>query len=172
MTRPRINIKLEPIDKMIELIGLIGLITLIGLPIIYFNEFPDTMPIHFGANGEPDAWSGKGMIWTLPIIGVVLYLAMFGLNKFPHIFNYPQKITKDDAGKSYKIATRMIRTLNTLIACVFAYITYSTIQTALGNQNGLGILFTPIFLILIFGITGYFSYKLMKKGKLPTANQV
>jgi len=172
MTRPRINIKLEPIDRIIELIGIVGLLILIGLPIIYFNELPDTMPIHFGLNGQADAWSDKGTVWMLPIIGIVMYLGMFLLNKFPHIFNYPQKITKDNAEKLYRTATRMVRTLNALIACLFAYITYSTIQTALGNQNGLGDLFMPIFMILIFGTTAYFLYKSIKKEKSQATNQI
>ena len=65
----------------------------------------------------------------------------------------------------------MIRTLNAIITCVFVYITYSKIQTALGNQDGLGTWFTPVFMILIFGVTGYFFYQSMNK-KSQTANNV
>lgn len=163
MDRPRLKIQLEPIDSLIEVIGIIGLILLIGLPIIYFSELPETIPRHFGFNGQPDGFSGKGIIWTLPIVGVVMYVGMFWLNKYPHIFNYPQQITEDNAERLYKMATRMMRTLNALIACIFAYITHSTIQTALGNQNGLGTLFTPVFMVLIFGTVGYFLFKSVKK---------
>ena len=171
MERPKFKIELTPVDKATELIGIIGLLILIALPIYFFDKVPDTIPRHFGANGEPDGFSGKGIIWTLPIIGIVMYVGMFWLNKYPHIFNYPQQVTKDNALRLYTIGTKMIRTLNAIITCVFAYITYSKIQTALGNQDGLGTWFTPVFMILIFGVTGYFLYQSMNK-KSQTANNV
>jgi uncharacterized membrane protein len=67
MERPKLKIELEPIDKWIQWIGILGLVILTGLPIYFFDQLPETIPRHFGANGEPDAFSGKGIIWTLPI---------------------------------------------------------------------------------------------------------
>ena len=171
MERPRIKIKKTSVDFATEIVGIIGLLLLIGLPLYYFEKLPETIPRHFGANGEADGFSGKGIIWTLPIIGMVMYVGMFWLNKYPHIFNYPQQVTKENAERLYTIGTRMIRTLNSIITCIFAYITYSTIQTSLGNQDGLGTWFTPVFVILIFGVTGYFLYQSMSK-KSQTANNV
>ena len=141
------------------------------MPLYYFEKLPETIPIHFVANGEADGFSGKGIIWTLPIIGMVMYVGMFWLNKYHHIFNYPQQVTKENAERLYTIGTRMIMTLNSIITCIFAYITYSTIQTSLGNQDGLGTWFTPVFVILIFVVTGYFLYQSMSK-KSQTANNV
>lgn len=163
MKRPKIKIEKTSIDIVTEIIGLIGVVLLIGLPLYYFNTLPETIPRHFGANGEPDGFSGKGIIWALPIIGVLMYVGLFWLNKYPHTFNYPQKVTEENVEGLYTMGTKMIRTLNTIIASVFAYITYSTIQTALGNQNGLGAWFTPVFMLLIFGVTGYFLFKSTSK---------
>lgn len=163
--RPKINIELDPIDKAMEMIGIIGLLILIVLPIYFFDKLPDTIPIHYGAKGKPDGYGGKAMIWTLPLIGIVMYFGMRWLNKFPHTFNYPQKITEDNAIRLYTFATKMMRTLNVIITCVFALITYSTVQTALGNQFGLGTLFTPIFMLLIFGTIGYFLFKSLEKAE-------
>lgn len=87
MERPKIEIETKPIDRVVELIGILGLIILLGLPIYFFDKLPESIPRHFGANGEPDGYSGKGIIWTLPIIGLIMYAGMFYLNKHPHIFN-------------------------------------------------------------------------------------
>lgn len=171
MERPKMKIELEPIDKIIEWLGVLGLVILIGLPLYYFDQLPSTIPRHFGADGEPDAFSGKGIIWTLPVIGFVMYAGLFLLNKNPHIFNYPQKITQENAKRLYTIGTRMIRTLNTLITWVFAYITYATVQVALGNQSGLGTWFLPLFMISTLGITAYFLYMLMKKDAQTAKNR-
>ncbi|MGB5507291.1 MAG: hypothetical protein WBM95_00145, partial [Robiginitalea sp.] len=112
----------------------------------------------------------KGIIWTLPIIGFTMFIGLYWLNKYPHIFNYPQKVTKENAKRLYTTGTRMIRTLNALITCLFAYITYSTIQVALGNQSGLGTWFLPIFMISTLGTTAYFLYRSMKKDAQTAKN--
>jgi len=162
LDKPRIEIKLRPIDRVIEAIGVLALILLIALPLYYFDKLPETIPRHFGPNGEPDAYSGKSIIWTLPIIGVIMYFGLYWLNKYPHVFNYPKQVTTENARSLYTYGTRMIRTLNTIIACLFTYITYATIQVALGYQTGLGNWFMSIFITLIFGSIGYFSYKSSK----------
>ncbi len=169
MNRPKIKIELDLIDKIIEGIGILGILLLIGLPIIYYGDLPDTIPRHFGLNGEPDGFSGKGIIWTLPILGSIMYIGMVILNKHPHIFNYPKKITEENAERLYRITTKLIRFLNTAIVCIFSYMTYATIRTALGKQGGMGNYFILVFLILIIGILGYFLIKMINKSQ--TANK-
>lgn len=159
MKRPKINIELEPIDRVIELIGFIALLILIGLPLYYYQKLPDTIPTHFGANGEPDGYSGKNMLWLMPILGTVMFVGMYWLNKVPHIFNYPQEVTQENAQRLYTMATRMIRSLNALMTSFFAYMTFSTIHTALGNSSGLGVWFAPVFIAVTLGVTGYFVYR-------------
>lgn len=159
MKQPKINIQLEPIDKIIELTAISGLVILFVLPIIYYSGLPERIPIHFGINGKPDSFSGKGMLWLLPILGLLIYAGMSWLNKYPHTFNYPQKITIANAKKQYQNATRLMRVITAITTCSFAYLTYSIIQIALGNQKGLGLYFLVLFLLLLFGSMGYFLKK-------------
>ena len=163
MKRPRIDIQPDFNDRIIELIGLIGLLILIGLPTYYYGKLPEEIPTHYGVSGQPDDFNSKGFIWLMPIIAVPMYFILLCLNRYPHIFNYPQEVTEDNAEHLYTIATKMIRSINTVISCVFAYLTYSTIQTALGKQDGLGTYFIPIFMIILFSIIGYSTYYSTKK---------
>ena len=160
MERPKPTIHLEPIDLILEAIGILGLVLLITLPLIYFNELPETIPRHFGVFGKPNGFSGKAFIWFLPTIGITTYLGLLWLNRRPDAFKYPQEVTDENAERLYKIATRTIRVLNAVVIVTFAYITYSIIHTAFEDQSGLGIMFVPLFLLLVFGIVGYMSYKL------------
>lgn len=165
MERPKIKIHLDISDYIIEVIGAIFMIMMIGWPLYFFNELPEIIPRHFNAAGEPDGFSQKNIIWTLPAIGLVIYIGMFFLNKFPHIFNYPKGITQENAEQQYRIATKLIRTINMLTAVSFFYIGYGTIQTALNKQDGLGTFFLPIFLLVIFGTIGIYMYQALKKNK-------
>jgi uncharacterized membrane protein len=165
MERPRINIDLDPVDWMIEIMGLIFILGLIGIPMHYYDMLPETIPIHFNAAGEADGFGSRNSIWSLPIIGVIIYVGMFALNRFPYIFNYPVEITEENAEKQYRNATKLIRMLNLIIAATFLYISYFSIRTSLGISSGLGWYFTPIFLggtFLTIGIYLYLSFKSKK----------
>lgn len=163
MNRPKIKIKADVFDIIIEVIGVLGVLFLVGLPMFYYSELPDIIPIHFGFDGIADGFNGKKSIWILPTIGVIIFIGINILNKYPHIFNYPTKITEENAERLYRTACKMVRVLNTLVVCVFAYLTYATIQTALKNQNGLGNYFTTIVMVFIFGIIFYFSKRMSKE---------
>ncbi|MCB0705389.1 MAG: DUF1648 domain-containing protein [Saprospiraceae bacterium] len=163
MQRPGIKIQPEPIDRIIEVIGLIGLILLIGIPLLFFSEIPDTIPRHFGVDGTPDRFANKSQIWVLPIIGLVLYVGLLWTSKYPHLFNFPQKITEQNANKQYKQAVRGMRLIKVVLVWVLAYITYSTIQTAQGNQNGLGNYLIPVLIITVVGMLGYSLLQSTKK---------
>ncbi len=162
MTKPIIHIKWDTWDWIIEIIGAVFLLLMIGFPIYFFAELPDVIPRHFNAAGEPDGYSGKDTIWTLPVIGVLMYVGMFTLNRYPHIFNYPTEITPENAERQYRVATKLVRVLNVLIVASFWYIGLATIQVAMSNQVGLGPLFMPIFLSAIFGTIGVYLYQAIK----------
>lgn len=162
MNRPKVNIQKEYSDRTIRFIGLFALGILICLPLFNYNALPETIPQHFNLYGEPDAYGPKSIIWLLPIVGILLYVGMSWLSRYPHIFNYPIEITEENAAFQYKNAVRMINVLATLITCAFAYITFAMIQVALGNQQSLGTAFIIVFLLLIFGTMGYYIVKSLK----------
>ena len=162
MKRPKINLPNEPIDHVLDIIGFLGVASIIGIAGYYYGELPEEIPTHFNAKGEPDAWGSKSSIWILPIIGGVLFLVLFFLNKMPHLFNYPTKITKDNAVVQYRKATRMMRYVNTATVLLFLYITWRSIQTALGNSEGLG---RGLIVIIFMGVAGLLGYMGGKREK-------
>jgi len=162
MKQPKKDISLTATDQLIIAVGFVGLAALIGIPAYYYSALPDSIPRHFDASGTPDAYSGKGVIWALPIIGSLLFIGMHWLSYHPHTFNYVVPITEENAEEQYTIAVRMIRTLNTVIVCLFAYIAYATVQVALERQQGLGSYFLTVFLLLVFGTIAYFVWRSAK----------
>ena len=160
--RPKIEIKFNTADKLLEIIGWITLALQWILTILNYSNLPDSIPIHFNASGQADDFGAKMYIFTLPIIGTVIFLGITILNKFPHIFNYPTAITKDNAEKQYKNAFRMMIYLKFVIVFTFIIIQYKTIQTAFGNSQGLGVWFLPLSMGLILIPTIFFVIKAVK----------
>lgn len=161
--RPRIKVKKEQLDYILESIAWLGWLAMIILPAIYYQELPDQVPTHFNATGEADAWGGKMHLLLLPLIGSVLFFGMIILNNYPHIFNLPVKITEENAEKQYRSAQRLIRSVNISMMLIFPYLIYGSIQNALGNMNGLGSWTLPIILILSFLPIGIYFFQQMKK---------
>lgn len=165
MARPKIKIPLDNQDRLLDIIGWLFLFILIILPILYGSSLPEKIPAHFGFDGTPDAYSGKKAIWTIPIIGVFMFIFMTIIGKMPDKFNYMVKITEDNAKDQYTFATKMIRFLNTFITAIFCYLTWSSIQIAFGNQKGLSTGIMLLFMTVIFATTGYSLFRNSKSSQ-------
>ncbi len=150
--RPKIKIRLTAPDWATEFIAFFFLIILIAIPLIYYNDLPDKIPVHFNASGQPDGYGTRSTLWILPLTGAFMYLIMTILGAFPNIYNYPVEITPENAVPQYRLATRLIRILKTVILVIFSFISYQTIRTATGAAAGLGKAFLPVFLLLTFGV--------------------
>jgi len=150
--RPRIKLKLSSHDYVIEFIGLSFLIILIAIPIFYYNQLPESIPIHFNAEGNPDGFGAKRTLFILPATGIMMYIILTVLTAFPHIYNFPVAITPENAEVQYRLATRLLRILKTVILILFSFIGWMSVRTAAGDASGLGKIFLPAFLFMTFGV--------------------
>ena len=159
--KPKIKLIRTPLDWIFELLAFLFLLIQIVIPIVYYNQLHETVPTHFNGVGQADGFGSRSTLWILPITSLFMYLLMTVVESFPHIYNYPVEITPENATVQYRIATRLIRILKTVILMIFSFITYQTIKTATGAASGLGKAFLPVFLLLTFGvIIVYFIHSL------------
>ena len=156
MSRPRIEVPWGAWDWVLELVGLAGLVMLLVVPAFYYQQLPESIPVHFNFQGQPDSFGPRETIWILPTIGTVLFLLMSIANQSPHTFNYTVKIDERNAEVEYAMATRMMRLIKALIVVVFVYLDWTSIQIALGESTGLYWWFAPAFLLALFGTVGFF----------------
>ena len=143
---------------MLEVLALVALLALIGLLFYYYPRLPDSVPQHFNIKGEPDGWGGKGALVTMPIFGLILYVALTVLSRFPHVFNYPWAITEENARRQYLLSRRLVSAMKLTMVLMFAYISWSMIGTARGTQPGLNPFFTLASVPVLFGIIGVYLY--------------
>lgn len=160
--RPILDVPLSSLEKFLEALAVIGILLNIIFIAMFWNELPNKIPTHFGPSGAPDAWGGKGMLLFLTVMNIMLYLLLTIVSRFPHTFNYPVKITTENALKQYYLARNLLLFLKTETVFLFTYILWGTIQVAQGKAEGLGILFLPIFLFIIFATIGVYFYKASK----------
>ena len=153
--RPRIEIRLTVTNKIVELIGWMALLMIWILTITSYSNLPDIIPTHYNRAGHVDGFGNKVNIMILPILATLFFIGLTILNRFPHIFNYPTKINKDNAIRQYTNMTRMNRYLKLVFVIIFGLLDYKTIQSA----DGLSVWFLPLTTGSIFILIAYFIIK-------------
>jgi uncharacterized membrane protein len=148
--RPNLKIVLTNTDTIIEIVGWFLLVAIWGFTLSNYQSLPSKIPIHYNGAGVSDGFGEKWIILTLPFIATVIFIGLTILNNYPHIFNYPTEIRKDNALSQYRNATRLIRYLKVIIVVIFGLIDYLTISQANGLSEGLGVWFLPLILGLVF----------------------
>lgn len=167
--RPKLKLEKSQIDLYLEYLTIGLMISSIVYAVIYYGSLPEKIPMHFNLSGKVTRYGGKESIWALNIIGLLTIYGGFYLNRFPHIFNYPQKITPENAKKFYTDATRMIRYLNLCLAILFSVINFEIINIALDSSKKFTTIANYIILFLVIGMTVFpLIYVFKNLGKRKT----
>ncbi|MEE1945932.1 DUF1648 domain-containing protein [Pedobacter sp. KR3-3] len=162
MERPKLQLTLSPLDKMVMILGWIALVALWWLTISHYRSLPEVIPTHYNAMGKIDAYGSKRTVFILPAIGTILFVVIAILNRFPQVFNYPTEITADNALRQYTNATRLLRLLQLMLMLVFLFIQFKTMKATVDGASGLGVWFLPTVLVFIFVPVAYFVVRSFK----------
>ncbi len=162
--RPQIRQELKISDKVIILLTWVVVILSFVLVFQYFKTLPDTIPTHYGPTGEADGWGDKAALWSLPIISLVLVVMMQSLSFYPQHLNYPFTITELNVNFQYRLASRFIRFLGLIIALIFGYILYHTIQVSLGTSDESLPQWSVIVMLFLFFVPMLVYFVLASRG--------
>ena len=158
--RPILKLKLTRTDYLLESASFLGLVATWIIAFIAYQSLPDIIPTHYGIKGQADDWGSKSTIFILPVISLVLIIGMSILNRFPHIFNYPVKVTEENALQLYRKGTLLIRIIKVIIVILFLFIEWRICDISGNNQFPVWFLFVvliiPVILpvIMAFILTG------------------
>jgi len=158
--RPVLKIPRSPLENVTEVLAVLGIIVHALILFYYWSALPDVIPTHFGISGEADGWGSKNTLFVLLVMSVFLYVMMTVLNFFPHIFNYTVEITEKNARAQYSNARSMLNIIKVEMVYLFAYLTWGTVQVALGNASGLDVRIMIIAIILISVSPLYFIWRM------------
>ncbi|MFD1631900.1 DUF1648 domain-containing protein [Pseudopedobacter beijingensis] len=168
--QPKIIIARNGKDKVIGLLCLLLVLFMWIIILVNLKTIPDNVPVHYNYQGKADLYSSKNAVFLIPVLGTLLYVGISILNHFPHKFNYPVKITKENAKTQYTIAVRMLSYVKLILLTLFAVIAYKTtlLTTESGHQtDSIGRWFLPVVLLILAFVVGIF---VMKSKKILSAN--
>ena len=148
---PVLELTWTPLQVILGITGLVGTGLMLGVLIAYWPQLPAEIPTHFDFSGTPDSWDSKQSLLYLAGVGVILYLVMIVLSRFPHLNNYLVAITESNAEKQYRMAITFMLTMANIVVWMFAFIMWQTIRVALGQSEGLGQQFLYVILPAFLG---------------------
>lgn len=157
--RPRMHPETTITDKLLDISAWLFILVLWIFTLLNYQGLPETIPIHYNAAGKPDGFGDRSSILVLPVIATIVIIALTILNNFPHLFNYPIRITEKNARIQYTNATRMMRYLKIVLVFIFGIIVFNTVYNAKHGTEGLGTWFLPVTLVLIFLPLIYLTYQ-------------
>jgi uncharacterized membrane protein len=149
--RPKINVSLSTADRVEEAVCIVLLVSLwIGV-VVVFPDLPKRIPRHFNAAGTADGFGDKSNIFVLPLVATFEYFLLTILQKYPHIYNYLNEVTLENAEKMYTSATKLMRHIKLVVLIILSAVVVLIYRSVITNSFGIGTWFLPasIGLLLI-----------------------
>lgn len=163
-----------------ELFALILVVLTCYIALSNYSALPDTIPTHFDAGGNPDDWGSKGGIFLLPAMSAADFLFLTLLNFWFAVADDPRRfinlpgrrksleaLTKAQAETMRIFLNRSLFTLKILTLGLFAYLTWQTVEIALGRASSTG-LWLWLFIGAILLLVGYMIWKSFRLVKTPS----
>ena len=163
MSRPPYIRKIFMSEKITELIILLIVIGMIVYTFLTFSKLPKTVPTHIGVTGQVDGYGNKGTLLAMPIIGLVFYIGLSVLQRFPNIFNFPIEVTENNAEALYSLGIKLIRCLKLFVVLIFAVESFTFTQLALGKEFTAGIAFLTFLIVLMIVMLIYYIVKMTRQ---------
>ncbi|MDH5609258.1 MAG: DUF1648 domain-containing protein [Cyclobacteriaceae bacterium] len=158
-SRPKIEIKRTRFDFFLEIVAVCAVLVGILFPSLSYRELPTQVPVHFDFTGVADGYGHKSFLLLLMGIELLLFLLLFFVARYPHHFNYPVRITQENARHQYRNAVLLVRSMNAVICVFYSFLTTRLVQLGLGVQHNLGFYTTSVFVSGLFLLLFYFIYR-------------
>jgi Protein of unknown function (DUF1648) len=126
-----------------EAIAMGALVVLYLVAAWNYPMLPERVPRHFDARGLPDAWGGRSVIWTLPVIALPLYA----------LCTLPSLLTELGQRPEPPLEPVVLAWLKAEVLAIFLWIEWRSVEVAYGHVAGLGSAFLPVTLLVIVATT-------------------
>jgi len=150
-------------DKILEVVAIAAL--LVGFyPLLYYSSIDSNavLPTHYNIIGEIDGWGNRSALWTMALIGLTFYIGLSVLQKYPQIYNYPCKVTEQNAHYLYRLGVQLIRQMKVLLVLIFSYANNSIYRVAIGKTIGPDGFVVSVFLLLMLSLLTIYIVKMMQ----------
>lgn len=143
LSRPKITIEKTSNEKVLDILAFGTVAGIWLMTLVRYPALPDRIPIHFDGSGAINGWGNKSTIFLLPVIATFIVFLLNYVRKHPEWYNYPVKVTSENAEALYMGTSRMLCWINYMVILLFAVIQMSLLDAARNHA-------TPNYFALIW----------------------
>jgi len=140
-SRPVIDLPKTNAERWLDVASWLFVTLAFAVALGNYATLPDTIPTHFNAAGEVDGHGSKNTVFLLPIISFLIVAGLIFAARFPHRFNYPTAITRENAAFEYKKAQVLLRVMSALSSLLMLALTWSIVQAVHSQTDNLDVWF-------------------------------
>lgn len=148
------------IKLVAEFASVMGLIVSFTILIFSWPELPLDIPCYFHLSFQADTLCDRTSAIILPGLALVFYIGFSALTMNIHRFREVWGIEGEQLDLQYEYAKVSMILIKMELVWLFAYREWQIIMKAMEKPIGVGALFTPLLLILIFLSLIFFTYQI------------
>jgi len=117
-------------DRIVEIAALTLLVVQWVYVVWRYGDLPAELPLHFDFEREGSPFDPRWHIWILPCVSAAVYGLLSWVQRYPHRFFYPVKVTGRNRERLYGLAVRTLRIEKLLLVVLYAYAGYNEVSAA------------------------------------------
>ncbi len=159
--KPELDIEKLAVAKVFDVLVVALFAAALVYLIVQWNQLPDEIPAHFGGDGEVDRYGSRAELLLLPVIGLIMWVGMSVLEKYPHTYNYIN-LRPDNKEIQYRYGVLFMNIIKNLSTLLFVFLIWQMTDIAMARIDSLNMSIFITLLVLLFGSIGFYIYKVMK----------
>ncbi|ARK21954.1 DUF1648 domain-containing protein [Sporosarcina ureae] len=161
MKKPKLDIEKPAVAKVFDVLVIALFAAALVYLLLQWSQLPERIPAHFGADGEVDRYGTRMELLLLPIIGIVMWVGLGILEKYPHMYNYIN-LRPDNIEIHYRYGVLFMNVIKNISTLLFVFLIWQMTDIALAKIATLNMPIFIMILVLLFGSMGIYFYKAMK----------
>ncbi|PIC73586.1 DUF1648 domain-containing protein [Sporosarcina sp. P17b] len=161
MKKPKLDIEKPAAAKVFDVLVIALFAAALVYLLLQWSRLPERIPAHFGADGEVDRYGTRMELLLLPIIGIVMWVGLGILEKYPHMYNYIN-LRPDNIEIHYRYGVLFMNVIKNISTLLFVFLIWQMTDIALAKIATLNMPIFIMILVLLFGSMGIYFYKAMK----------
>ena len=152
-------------DRLLELVAAAMAVCLLVLTGVFYSKAPDTVPSHFNAAMEADAWSGKEVYWVLALVMLIGMAICASAAYNRKLVNLPVRLKPAVFYRQIGLISRMCRIMTVAFGFIWLAVLLAMSASFIGLPEDVTVTFIPVSVTLMIGVALFYTLKIWWIGR-------
>lgn len=108
------------LELVCDAVSVACLLVMFLLVALYWKQLPELIPTHYGIDGQPNAWGGRGSILFSPLLSLFVFASLTGVRFLPaSMYNFPVAVTEENRERLLYLSRHLLAVLKACLIVAF-----------------------------------------------------